>query len=78
MPLNAKKIFLLTYLHRRRCRKFGFQYYKTSSYKLNFFETLTGLKFVLTTDLNVGDISSELREIYSQVHIRSQCAPFPH
>eukprot|EP00050_Salpingoeca_kvevrii_P000632 m.152621 g.152621 ORF g.152621 m.152621 type:complete len:162 (-) comp10166_c0_seq3:206-691(-) len=49
--------------------KFGFQYYKTSSYKLNFFETLTGLKFVLTTDLNVGDISSELREIYSQIYV---------
>ena len=45
----------------------GFHHYCTGSYKLNYFETLSGLKFVMLTDNNVGDIQQELREIYCKV-----------
>jgi hypothetical protein len=42
----------------------GFRHYITGSYKLNCVESMTGLKLVLTTDVNVGDIQQDLREIY--------------
>ncbi|XP_057301171.1 trafficking protein particle complex subunit 1-like [Hydractinia symbiolongicarpus] len=38
--------------------------YRTSTYKLNFFETPTGIKLILNTDLNVGKIDECLRTIY--------------
>ena len=33
-------------------------------YKLHLFETASGLKFVLLTDLNVGNIRDSLQSIY--------------
>ncbi|KJE90220.1 trafficking protein particle complex 1 [Capsaspora owczarzaki ATCC 30864] len=47
----------------------GLHYYKTSTYKLNYFETLTGLKIVLNTDPGVGDIHDLLQQIYSQIYV---------
>eukprot|EP00126_Sphaerothecum_destruens_P015237 Sdes_comp9169_c0_seq1m641 len=47
----------------------GFHFYKTSTYKLNFFESATGLKFILVTDSNVGDIRDVLRSIYSDIYV---------
>ena len=44
--------------------KDGFHHFITGSYKLNFFETLSGLKIVLTTDVNVGDIQQDLRDLH--------------
>jgi hypothetical protein len=42
----------------------GFRHYVTGCYKLNCVETMTGLKIVLTTDVEVGDIQQDLRDIY--------------
>jgi len=51
------------------CSTHGLLSFRTSQYKLNFFETPTGLKFVLNTDLSVGNIRDVLQQIYSQVLI---------
>lgn len=45
-------------------RRIGFQYYKTKSYKLNFFESLSGIKFILNTDVAAPDMTDELKELY--------------
>jgi len=42
----------------------GFRHYTTGSYKLNFLETLSGHKLVLTTDVNVGDTQEDLRNLH--------------
>uniref|UniRef100_A0A7S4P1M2 Trafficking protein particle complex subunit n=1 Tax=Paramoeba aestuarina TaxID=180227 RepID=A0A7S4P1M2_9EUKA len=42
-----------------------FKYYKTSTYKLHFFESLTGIKFILLTEPGAGDLSATLKEIYN-------------
>ncbi|KAK3828136.1 MAG: TRAPP complex subunit bet5 [Benniella sp.] len=47
----------------------GFIAYKTSHYKLHFFETLTGLKFVLNSDPGVESLQSALRQIYTQLYV---------
>eukprot|EP01137_Pigoraptor_chileana_P001124 Opistho-2@38288 len=51
--------------------KDGLYYYKTSAYKLNFYETASGLKFVLNTDPNVGDIRDVLQQIHSQIYVET-------
>lgn len=50
-------------------KKEGFVGYKTSKYKLHFFETATGLKFVLNTDISVGNLSEALWHIYSKIYV---------
>lgn len=50
-------------------QKDGFINYKTSQYKLHFYETPSGLKFVLNTDLSVGTINDILQQLYSQVYV---------
>lgn len=50
-----------------RYRKDGFLSYKTNCYKLNYYETPTGFKFVLNTDSNVGNIRDTLHQLYSTV-----------
>lgn len=46
-----------------------FQNYTTSTYKLHYFETATGLKFVLCTDPKVQSLQNELRQIYSDYYV---------
>jgi hypothetical protein len=48
-------------------RKIGFQSFKTEGFKLHYFETASGLKFVITTDLAAPDMNEHLRSIYSNV-----------
>ena len=48
----------------RQYRKDVFQNYRTSKYKLHYMETPTGVKIVLNTDLNVGNIDEILHNIY--------------
>ncbi|XP_002154617.1 trafficking protein particle complex subunit 1 isoform X1 [Hydra vulgaris] len=38
--------------------------YRTNNYKLNYFETPTGLRIILNTDLNVAKCDDYLRSIY--------------
>lgn len=49
--------------------KEGFLYFKTSKYALNYFETPTGLKFVLNTDIASPNVRDLLQQIYSQIYV---------
>ncbi|XP_077987701.1 trafficking protein particle complex subunit 1-like [Glandiceps talaboti] len=49
--------------------KDGFTSFRTNKYKLNFYETPSGLKFILTTDLSVGNTRDVLQQIYSQIFV---------
>ncbi|KAL7288620.1 trafficking protein particle complex subunit 1 [Trichogramma pretiosum] len=49
--------------------KEGFLYYKTSKYTLHYFETPSGLKFVLNTDNMAQNVRELLQRLYSQVYI---------
>ena len=47
----------------------GFYACSTNTYKLHYFETASGLRFVLTTDLAAADMREALRYIYSQIYV---------
>ncbi|TPX56236.1 hypothetical protein PhCBS80983_g04694 [Powellomyces hirtus] len=47
----------------------GFISYRTSTYKLHYFETPTGLKFVLNTDPHMESMREALRTIYGQIYV---------
>ena len=47
----------------------GFYACSTSAYKLHYFETASGLRFVMTTDLASSDMRETLRHIYSQFYV---------
>ncbi len=49
--------------------KESFTNYSTTKYKLHFFETATGLKFVLNTDTNVGSLNDVMYHIYSNIYV---------
>ena len=45
-------------------RKDAFLNYRTNRYKLHFYETPTGMKFILNTDVNVANVKEYLHEVY--------------
>lgn len=47
--------------------KEGFLYYKTSKYTLHYFETPSGLKFVLNTDNASQNVRELLQQLYRDV-----------
>lgn len=47
--------------------KEGFLYYKTSKYTLHYFETPSGLKFVLNTDNASQNARELLQQLYREV-----------
>ncbi|XP_066484571.1 trafficking protein particle complex subunit 1 [Tiliqua scincoides] len=49
--------------------KDGFLSFQTSKYKLHYYETPTGLKVVMNTDLGVGNIRDVLHQIYSCIYV---------
>lgn len=51
--------------------KEGFLSYKTSKYRLNYFETPSGVKFVLNTDFSVNHplVRDLLKNLYSQIFV---------
>ena len=51
------------------CSAGGFYACSTSTYKLHYFETASGLRFVLTTDLAAADMRDALRHIYAQIFV---------
>ena len=59
---------LLSRLSHKSSRE-GFVSYTTSQYKLHYFESATGLMFVLNTDNNVGSLSDELWHLYSKIYV---------
>ncbi|XP_065426279.1 trafficking protein particle complex subunit 1 isoform X2 [Chrysemys picta bellii] len=55
--------------------KDGFLAFQTSKYKLHYYETPSGLKVVMNTDLGVGNIRDVLHQIYSNTPIPSRWSP---
>ncbi|XP_051851726.1 trafficking protein particle complex subunit 1 isoform X2 [Antechinus flavipes] len=49
--------------------KDGFLAFQTSRYKLHYYETPTGVKVVMNTDLGVGPIRDVLHHIYSGIFL---------
>ncbi|KAK9459064.1 Longin-like domain-containing protein [Lipomyces oligophaga] len=49
--------------------KEAFFTYKTSKYRLHFFETLTNLRFVMITDLSVEGVRPILEQIYAGLFV---------
>jgi hypothetical protein len=47
----------------------GFISYRTSTYRLHYYETPTGLKFVMNTDPNTEGMRSVLKQIYVQLYV---------
>ena len=47
----------------------GFIAYRTSQYKLHYYETPTGLKFIINTDPNVESLRPALRQIYVNFYV---------
>ncbi|XP_077444243.1 trafficking protein particle complex subunit 1 isoform X2 [Stigmatopora argus] len=51
--------------------KEGFQSFQTSRYRLHYLETASGLKFVINTDLSVGNAREALQHIYSNLYVEN-------
>ncbi|KAK3739958.1 hypothetical protein QZH41_012798 [Actinostola sp. cb2023] len=49
--------------------KDGFLGYSTSKYNLHLYETPTGLKFIMNTDVNTHNARETLQDIYSKVYV---------
>lgn len=47
----------------------GFISYRTSTYRLHYYETPTGLKFVMNTDPTTEGMRSVLKQIYVQLYV---------
>ena len=47
----------------------GMHYYKTDTYVCHHFETASGIRFVLNTDRDAGDLRPNLRHIYSNIFV---------
>lgn len=63
--MRLKRLCTQTRLHRGD----AFVSYRTSAYKLHYFETLTGLKFIMNTDPSVSSMRDHLRFIYSEYYV---------
>lgn len=60
--------------------KDSFVSYKTSQYKLHYYESPTGIKIILNTDVNVGRLQDTLQHIYKKIFVEyvvcnPQCKP---
>lgn len=49
--------------------KEGFLFYKTDKYSLHYFETASGLRFVITTDTLSTGVKELLQQLYAKVFV---------
>lgn len=47
----------------------GFLFYKTNKYALHYYETPSGLKFVLNTDIVSTGVKEVLQQLYSKIFV---------
>lgn len=47
--------------------KCGFLFYKTNKYALHYYESLTGVKFILNTDISIKNVRDLLQQLYKEV-----------
>ncbi len=47
----------------------GMQSFRTSAYMLHHFESASGIKLVLLTDKEAGDLRAALRHIYANIYV---------
>ncbi|ETN36869.1 uncharacterized protein HMPREF1541_07856 [Cyphellophora europaea CBS 101466] len=71
---DAKLIFGTVYSLRNMVRKLGgeddsFLSYRTSQYKLHYYETPTSIKFVMLTDTKSGSMRIALQQIYVNCYV---------
>lgn len=71
---DAKLIFGTVYSLRNMVRKLGgeddsFLSYRTSQYKLHYYETPTNTKFVMLTDTKSGSMRIALQQIYVNCYV---------
>ncbi|KAI5284969.1 TRAPP subunit bet5, partial [Ascosphaera acerosa] len=71
---DAKLIFGTVFSLRNMVRKLGgaddsFLSYRTNQYKLHYYETPTNIKFVMLTDVNAGNMTLALQQIYVQLYV---------
>ncbi|CAG8440823.1 2162_t:CDS:2 [Ambispora leptoticha] len=71
---EAKLVYGVVFSLRNFVRKLsgsqdGFLSYRTSHYKLHYYETPTGLKFVINTDPAVDKLRPVLRQIYTNFYV---------
>ena len=66
-------LFSLKDLVKKMSPKKGGSFYacSTNAFKLNYYETASGLRFVMTTDLAAGDMREPLRKIYADFFVET-------
>ena len=47
----------------------NFYAFTTNNYKLHYFETATGLRMTLTTDVSAGDLRAVMRHVYANIYV---------
>lgn len=52
--------------------KRGFLCYKTNKYALHYYESLTGVKFILNTDITIKNVRDLLQQLYKEVRLINQ------
>ncbi|EHY59376.1 Trafficking protein particle complex subunit BET5 [Exophiala dermatitidis] len=71
---DAKLVFGVVFSLRNMVRKLGgeddsFLSYRTSQYKLHYYETPTNIKFVMLTDTKSGSMRIALQQIYVNCYV---------
>ncbi|KAA8909578.1 Longin-like domain-containing protein [Sphaerosporella brunnea] len=71
---DAKLVFGVVFSLRNMVRKLSgpddnFISYRTSSYKLHYYETPTNLKFVMLTDIRMDNLRVALHQIYINLYV---------
>ena len=67
--ININFQLLETRVNNQSFRSDTFYSYTTNTYKLHYFESGAGIRFVLTTDPNVGNMQRELSKIYCEYYV---------